>query len=469
MQAFPWRSAVALVLILIIFVFNLSWVWALVALLWIVPDLMSGTTFLMEPIERARNPILYWIILLVWLGVGTHAVLEEFAPQLLPSGWSSTPALYTSYEAGILPMESDNESMLGDTLHYFRQTAATFQLIGRSAPFTLENYDSVTTALWDDLAANDFAPQLPLVSDHVYVLQTGMLSLSGAGEVFIGYRTKLGAEAPTGLHAIEVPAADYAVMRITENHSEQLRAAWTQVALSNLEPIDAPTAEVWVFNADGSAVQHVQLMVPIGDPSDRKLTEEKDLPLVLEATHVVAVEQPREALEQEPPQQELDPEPEGPQEAFTLPTRKHEAFHVVGLSATANPNDENALGKALETLWNDFYKADYSRHINNITEPNNVYVTYTNYTENSVQLTLGYRTATPKDFKDNKGLKSASVAANSYFTDAIKTNGTTYDKLVWKRLLSAVTTRQPSSADFEVYTFNSKYEVEEATLWVAAR
>ena len=118
-------------------------------------------------------------------------------------------------------------------------------------------------------------------------------------------------------------------------------------------------------------------------------------------------------------------------EAATLPTKEHEAFHVVGLQSTANPEDEKSMAAVLQTLWDDFSNTDYARHIKGIEEPNNVHVTYTNYHDGSVTITLGYRSKSPNDFKDGKGLKSASVAANSYFTSAMRSGTTYHDKQTW--------------------------------------
>lgn len=46
------------------------WPWGLLFLYWVAAGLRSGDTFLVEPITRARNPILYWSITAMWTGFG---------------------------------------------------------------------------------------------------------------------------------------------------------------------------------------------------------------------------------------------------------------------------------------------------------------------------------------------------------------------------------------------------------------
>ena len=128
------------------------------------------------------------------------------------------------------------------------------------------------------------------------------------------------------------------------------------------------------------------------------------------------------------------------------------------------------IAKAVQNLWDRFAKSNIYRDIQGIEEPNNVYVSYTNYQQGSVTITLGYRTKSPNSFNEGKDLSSASIAANSYYTTAMRSSTTYYDKQAWQRLTNAVTTRSASSADFEVYTFSSNYEeVVESHLWVAAK
>ena len=311
-------------------------------------------------------------------------------------------------------------------------------------------------------------------SYDVYSVQTGLVEGAAQGQLTLGYRTQTGAPVPDDLHSIIVEAADYAVLPITKNHAAELGHRWEQVALSNLPAASGPSVERWELNPAGDAVARIDLLIPLGPPTgDHPSTAEAVEPAEQAATVVAVETTPAAAGTTSKAQEEAAPpasdhEQESGPAAATLPSRQHEAFHVVGLQITVNYNNEAELEKALEALWDDFFKVDYSRHINTIVEPNNVYVSYTGYTENSVNITLGYRTTAPDDFKDGKGLKSASLAANRYFTTGLNHTEASYDRFAWERLMNAATHRTAASCDFEVYTFNAKYEVVETTLWVAA-
>ncbi|NQZ42854.1 MAG: VOC family protein [Flavobacteriaceae bacterium] len=62
-----WKAIIGLLLILIGIVGDWTWLWSLFFTFWVVQDLRSGQTYLMETVSRTQNPILYWVILLVWM------------------------------------------------------------------------------------------------------------------------------------------------------------------------------------------------------------------------------------------------------------------------------------------------------------------------------------------------------------------------------------------------------------------
>lgn len=64
---FKWRSILALVLMYIVMFFDMQWVWGLLFLLWVIPDLRSGTTYFLEEVRRDINPFEYWAIVGSWI------------------------------------------------------------------------------------------------------------------------------------------------------------------------------------------------------------------------------------------------------------------------------------------------------------------------------------------------------------------------------------------------------------------
>jgi hypothetical protein len=46
---------------------NWEWAWGVLFLFWVIPDIFSGITYFIEPIDKKQNPILYWIIIASWI------------------------------------------------------------------------------------------------------------------------------------------------------------------------------------------------------------------------------------------------------------------------------------------------------------------------------------------------------------------------------------------------------------------
>jgi hypothetical protein len=62
-----WRTIIALILMYIAMFMNWEWAWGILFLFWVIPDIFSGVTYFIEPIEKRQNPILYWIIVVSWI------------------------------------------------------------------------------------------------------------------------------------------------------------------------------------------------------------------------------------------------------------------------------------------------------------------------------------------------------------------------------------------------------------------
>ncbi len=64
--AWKWRSILGLFLLYGIVLFEQSWAWGLLFLVWMLPDLKSGRTYFLEPVDRYENPFLFWTIMITW-------------------------------------------------------------------------------------------------------------------------------------------------------------------------------------------------------------------------------------------------------------------------------------------------------------------------------------------------------------------------------------------------------------------
>ena len=62
-----WRTLVGLILLATGVAVNWTWIWGLLFLFWVIPDLFTGRTYFIEEIRKDKNPILYWIIVVGWM------------------------------------------------------------------------------------------------------------------------------------------------------------------------------------------------------------------------------------------------------------------------------------------------------------------------------------------------------------------------------------------------------------------
>ena len=76
-----WRTILGLIFIYIAMWFDWQWAWGLLFLLWVIPDLITGVTYFMEPIEKKKNPILYWIIILSWILMSLYSMATLIFPE----------------------------------------------------------------------------------------------------------------------------------------------------------------------------------------------------------------------------------------------------------------------------------------------------------------------------------------------------------------------------------------------------
>lgn len=63
-----------LILLYVAVFFNYSWIWGVLFLFWVIPDIFTKVTYFIEPIERITHPILYWFIILSWLWMSVYMI-----------------------------------------------------------------------------------------------------------------------------------------------------------------------------------------------------------------------------------------------------------------------------------------------------------------------------------------------------------------------------------------------------------
>lgn len=59
-----------------------QFLWGLLFLYWIIPNIVNGQAFLLTPVYRASDPILFWCIQITWIVLGLFMLLGDVFPSL---------------------------------------------------------------------------------------------------------------------------------------------------------------------------------------------------------------------------------------------------------------------------------------------------------------------------------------------------------------------------------------------------
>jgi len=70
------KSKVALVFIIVVLFTQKYWLFGFLFLVWVVLDLKNRQTYLLEIVPRNSNPVLYWIIVLMWLAFSIFSFIS---------------------------------------------------------------------------------------------------------------------------------------------------------------------------------------------------------------------------------------------------------------------------------------------------------------------------------------------------------------------------------------------------------
>lgn len=66
--------------LLVAAVLGLYWVWGLLFLWWLVPSIMTGQTALVFDISRDQDPVLFWIVAILWAVFGLMMIAASVFP-----------------------------------------------------------------------------------------------------------------------------------------------------------------------------------------------------------------------------------------------------------------------------------------------------------------------------------------------------------------------------------------------------
>ena len=76
-----WITLISLPVLLVLTYFEYYSVWGALFVFWGIISVISGQVFLVEPITRSENPVLFWAISAMWIAFGVMYILADIYPQ----------------------------------------------------------------------------------------------------------------------------------------------------------------------------------------------------------------------------------------------------------------------------------------------------------------------------------------------------------------------------------------------------
>lgn len=74
----PWRAILALILVWLAMLLESSWIWGMLFLYLTLPTLQTGQTRLIDDVDRAETPLLFWAVTGTWLFVSLYFIWIDF-------------------------------------------------------------------------------------------------------------------------------------------------------------------------------------------------------------------------------------------------------------------------------------------------------------------------------------------------------------------------------------------------------
>lgn len=71
---------VALPVLVVAAVLGIYWIWGLMFLWWLVPSVMSGQAQLVFPVQADEDPILFWVVVVLWAVFGLMMIAASLFP-----------------------------------------------------------------------------------------------------------------------------------------------------------------------------------------------------------------------------------------------------------------------------------------------------------------------------------------------------------------------------------------------------
>ena len=75
-------NIIALAVIYVAVLMGWQWVWGVLFIMWTIPALTVGEVHLVGPVSKKDSPVLFWFIVLTWIGLSAYLIIADLIPFL---------------------------------------------------------------------------------------------------------------------------------------------------------------------------------------------------------------------------------------------------------------------------------------------------------------------------------------------------------------------------------------------------
>jgi len=72
-----WLTIAVMLALLAATALEWYWAWGALFLYWSVAGIVIGQVFLVQTIDRTGNPVLFWLVSLMWLALAVLAIVQD--------------------------------------------------------------------------------------------------------------------------------------------------------------------------------------------------------------------------------------------------------------------------------------------------------------------------------------------------------------------------------------------------------
>lgn len=270
-----YRALLGLILVYLAIFFRLDWIWGIIFLMWVIPDLRLGETHFMEVVKRKENPITYWAIVVSWIWMSIFMMATLVFPLLRSSGMvavqpvhfageytdkvtaPSVKAITVMNRQKIKNQPPPSTTMINrgsekDTLDYktWMQKDTVF-FVGVSTQ--LNSYDEQLSShmdeLWSYFMNNDIMSVIPnIIDERVYCIYSDN-DKDGNFNVTLGFQTSDINEVYEGLKAHKIAPRPFVVVESgSENVDDFVATTWEKIYNSSIDYSNDYNMEVYQFD-----------------------------------------------------------------------------------------------------------------------------------------------------------------------------------------------------------------------------